>query len=80
MAITFRDEGNLGLGSFVQVLRNGRRLGRIFHTAGVYRFYMGEKPKLGGADLQDKVLERLKDKIRDTHPPKRREVRGRWSA
>jgi hypothetical protein len=77
MAITFREETTRGLGSFVQVLRNGRRLGRIFHADGVYRFYVGEEPKLGGADLQDTVLERLKDKIRDTHRPKRREVRGR---
>ena len=66
MTITFRDDSNLG--SLVQVLRNGRRLGRIVHADGMYRFYVGEEPKLGGADLQDEVLERLKDKIRDTYP------------
>jgi hypothetical protein len=69
MAITVRDDSALGLGSFVQVLRNGRRLGRIFHTDGVYRFYMGEESKLGGADLQDEGLERLKDKILTRYRP-----------
>jgi hypothetical protein len=34
MTITVRDNSYLGLGSFVQVLRNGRRLGRIVHAAG----------------------------------------------
>jgi hypothetical protein len=40
MAITFRDDSDLGLGFFIQVLRDGFRLGRIFHahTTGVYRF------------------------------------------
>jgi len=67
MAITFRKDSSIGLGSFIQVLRNGRRLGRIFHTASAHRFYTGQEPKLGGADLQDENLDRLKDKIREKY-------------
>ena len=63
MAITFRDDSNLGLGFFIQVLRDGFRLGRIFHTTGVYRFYAGEDPTLSRAALEDGDLERLKGKI-----------------
>jgi hypothetical protein len=67
MKIEFRNESTTGSGSFVRVLRGGRRFGRIFHTAGVHRFYTGEEPKLGGADLQDEDLERLKKKIRSKY-------------
>jgi len=63
MTITFREDSTLGQGSFVRVLRGGRRLGKIFHAAGAYRFYRGEQEKLGGPDLQDRNLARLKDKI-----------------
>ena len=47
MAITFLDGSSLGLGFFIQALQAGRPIGRIFHTAGVYRFYPGEEPTLG---------------------------------
>jgi hypothetical protein len=63
MAITFQDDSTLGEGSFIRVFRSGLRLGKIFHTAGAYRFYEGEQEKLGGPDLKDGDLERLKAAI-----------------
>jgi len=39
MTIEFRNDSTTGSGSFVRVLRGGRRFGRIFHAAGVHRFY-----------------------------------------
>jgi hypothetical protein len=67
MEITFQTDSTLDEGPFIRVFRSGHRLGRlgkIFRTAGVYRFYEGgEGQKLGGADLQDENLERLKAAI-----------------
>jgi len=63
--ITFRDDKTLGSGPFVRVLRDGIPLGRILPVpaTGVYRYYEGDEEKLGGPDLQDKDLERLKAAI-----------------
>jgi hypothetical protein len=61
---TLRDDRTLGLGSFVQVLRSGFRLGRIFRpTPGGYRFYTGEDPTPSRAAREDADLDRLKEKI-----------------
>jgi len=60
MEITFQDDSTLGEGSFIRVFRSGLRFGKIFHTADVFRFYEGEQEKLGGPDLQDREIERLK--------------------
>jgi hypothetical protein len=49
------------------VLQGGLPLGRIFHTTGGYRFYRGEEPTLGVADLHDEDLERLEGKIRNKY-------------
>jgi hypothetical protein len=62
--ITFRDNSDLGLGFFIQVLRDGRPLGRIFRTTGGYRFHVGDEPTLGAAILEDEDLDRLEAKIR----------------
>ncbi len=48
MAITFRDDRTLGEGPFILVMRDGREFGKIFHRAGGYRFYVGDRAKLGG--------------------------------
>jgi len=67
MTIIFRDDSTLGRPSFTQVLRSGLRFGVIFHTAGVYRFYVGDDEKLGGPDLQDQDLDRLKTAIQSRY-------------
>jgi hypothetical protein len=67
MAITFRDGSSLGLSFFIQVLQDGRPLGRIFHSADAYRFYPGDEPTLGAVALQSQDLERLKDTIRERY-------------
>ena len=69
MAITFLDGSSLGLGFFIQVLQAGRPIARIFHTAGVYRFYPGDEPTLGAATLQSQDLDRIKDTIRERYRP-----------
>jgi hypothetical protein len=66
-AITFRDATHLGPGVFILVLQGGLPLGRIFHTTGGYRFYRGEEPTLGVADLHDEDLERLEGTIRNRY-------------
>jgi hypothetical protein len=67
MTITFHKDSSAGLGSFILVLNRGMPLGRIFHTEGVYRFYIGREPKLGGAELEDTDLEQLEKKIDARH-------------
>ena len=64
MAITFRDGSSLGLGFFIQMLQDGRPIGRMFHTADVYGFYPGDEATLGAATLQSEDLDQLKDTIR----------------
>jgi hypothetical protein len=59
MDITYRLDSTPG-GTFIRVLRGGLPFGRIYDTVGVYRFYTGEEEKLGGADLHDDDLDRLK--------------------
>jgi hypothetical protein len=63
MDITYRPDSTLGAGTFIRVLRGGHPFGRIYDTVGVYRFYSGEEEKLGGADLHDDDLDRLKAAI-----------------
>lgn len=67
MAITFHPDSTVSLGSFIQVLANGRAIGRVFHVNNVYRFSAGEEAQRGEADLLDEDLERLTDKIRDRY-------------
>jgi hypothetical protein len=67
MSITFRDDSTLGHGSFIRVLRSGLRFGVIFHTADVYRFYVGDDEKLGGPDLQHENLDGLKTAIKSRY-------------
>ena len=63
--ITFRDDKTLGSAPFVRVLRDGMPLGKILfvQATDLYRFYEGNEEKLGGPDVQDKDLERLKAAI-----------------
>ena len=63
MDFSYLPDSTLGAGSFIRVLRDGLPFGRIYHTVGDYRFYTGEEEKLGGADLHDDDLERLKAEI-----------------
>jgi len=67
MTITFRDDSTLGQGSFIRVLRSGLCFGVIFHTAGAYRFYLGDDEKLGGPDLQGEDLDQLKAAIQSRY-------------
>ena len=67
MAITFRDDSNLGLGFFIQVLASGRPVGRVFHVNNVYRFSTDEEGQRGEAELEDEDLDRLEDKIREKY-------------
>jgi hypothetical protein len=65
MAIEFREHSTLGEGTYTIVLRGGRRLGGIYHPPdGTYRFHLGDREKLGPAELSDPDLEQLKVKIR----------------
>jgi hypothetical protein len=63
MDFSYLPDSTLGAGSFIRVLRDGLPFGRIYHTVGDYRFYTGEEEKLGGADLHDDDLDRLKTEI-----------------
>lgn len=66
MEIAFDDDSRRGEGPFIRVFRSGLRLGRlgkIFHTAGVYRFSESEEQKLGGPNLQNGNLEQLKSAV-----------------
>jgi hypothetical protein len=63
MDFSYLPDSTLGAGSFIRVLRDGLPFGRIYHTVGDYRFYTGEEEKLGGADLHDDDLDRLKVEI-----------------
>jgi hypothetical protein len=57
---TFQDDSTPGEGPFVRVLQDGLPFGKIFGTAGAYRFYEGESQKLAGSDVQHADLEVLK--------------------
>jgi hypothetical protein len=73
MAITFKVDSTTGEGTFVRVLRDGRPFGKILDAVGLYRFYEGDRERLGGtAELQDADLERLKTAIQSRY-----EGRGR---
>ena len=63
MALTFKVYSTTGEGTFIRVLRAGRPFGKILDGAGLYRFCEGDHEKLGGAELQDADLERLKTAI-----------------
>jgi hypothetical protein len=67
MEITFTLDGTLAERTFILVRRSGLRFGKIFHAAGVYRFYLGDHEKLGGADLEGQDLEKLKTAIRSKY-------------
>ena len=63
MTITFRVDSTTSEGTFIRVLRDGQPFGKIFDAMGLYRFYEGDREKLGGAELKDADLERLKTTI-----------------
>jgi len=60
MTITFRVDSTTSEGTFIRVLRDGQPFGKILDAMGLYRFYEGDGEKLGGAELKDADLERLK--------------------
>ena len=64
MPMACREDHTLGEGPFILVTRDGRALGRIFYTAGMYRFFLGDHETLGDPDLVDANLERLEAAIR----------------
>ena len=72
MALTFKVDSTTGEGTFIRVLRDGQPFGKIFDAVGLYRFYEGDREKLGVAALQDADLERLKTAIQSKY-----EGRGR---
>ena len=72
MALTFKLDSTTGEGTFIRVLRDGQPFGKILDAMGSYRFYEGDREKLGGAQLQDADLERLKAAIQSRY-----EGRGR---
>ena len=72
MALTFKVDSTTGEGTFIRVLRDGQPFGKIFDALGLYRFYEGDREKLGGAALQDADLDQLKTAIRSRY-----EGRGR---
>jgi hypothetical protein len=67
MEIIFQPDRTLGGGAFIRVLRGGQQFGRIYYSAEVYRFYVGEEEKLGDADLHNADLGRLKAAIATTY-------------
>ena len=67
MAITFKVDSTTDEGTFIRVLRDGRPFGKIIDANGVYRFYVGDREKLGSAELQEVNLEPLKTKIRSRY-------------
>ena len=64
MAIAFRDDSTRIEWPFILVSRDGRGLGRIVHTAGMYRFFLGDYEMVGNPELVDADLGRLKAVIR----------------
>lgn len=73
MGITFKVDSTTREGTFVRVLRDGLPFGKILDAVGLYRFYEGDRERLGGtAELQDADLERLKTAIQSRY-----ERRGR---
>jgi len=72
MAITFKVDSTTAEGTFIRVLRDGRPFGKILDAVGLYRFYEADREKLGGADLKDVNLDRLKTAIQSRY-----EGRGR---
>ena len=67
MAITFMVDSTTSEGTFIRVLRDGRPFGKILDAMGLDRFYEGDNEKLGGAQLRDADLERLKTAIRSRY-------------
>jgi hypothetical protein len=67
VAITFKLDSTTGEGTFIRVLRDGRPFGKILDAMGLYRFYEADHEKLGGAELQDADLERLKTAIQSRY-------------
>ena len=63
MAITFKVDSTTGEGTFIRVLRDGQPFGKILDAMGLYRFYEGDREKLGGPELKDADLARLKTAI-----------------
>ena len=72
MAIAFKLDSTTGEGTFIRVLRDGQPFGKILDAMGLYRFYEGDREKLGGAALQDADLARLKTAIQSRYDSPRR--------
>ena len=67
MAITFEVDSTTAEGTFIRVLRDGRPFGKIIDANGLYRFYEGDREKLGHATLQEVELEPLKAQIQSRY-------------
>jgi hypothetical protein len=72
MAIAFKLDSTTSEGTFIRVLRDGQPFGKILDAMGLYRFYEGDREKLGGAALQDAGLARLKTAIQSRYGSPRR--------
>ena len=73
MALTFKVDSSTKEGTFIRVFRDGQPFGKIFDAVGLYRFYEGDREKLGGgAELQDADLERLKTAIQSRYEGRQR--------
>ena len=72
MAIAFMLDSTTAEGTFIRVLRDGQPFGKILDAMGLYRFYEGDREKLGSAALQDADLGRLKAAIQSRYDRPRR--------
>ena len=67
MTIAFKVDSTTAEGTFIRVLRDGRPFGKILDAVGLYRFYEGDREKLGSEDLKDVNLDRLKTAIQSRY-------------
>ena len=63
MAIAFKLDSTTSEGTFIRVLRDGQPFGKILDAMGLYRFYEGDREKLGGARFKTRIASQDGDPI-----------------
>ena len=58
MAIVFKLDSTTGEGTFIRVLRDGHPFGKILDAMGLYRFYEGDREKLGEGSRAERHTDR----------------------